>query len=193
MENNTDVVGNWVLSETLTQIKTHDASGASVLSKVNEEISIKAQEIDKTQGIEIKSFSEVEDKGEIDLQSLPLYLPEPFNVNKNTAALNHTYMTQRWVGHIIEITGEKFKAKLEDLTQPGTVEIGTFDIQDTLDEKEMIKLGAVFYFSVGYEVIRGQSSKQRFFRFQRLSEWTLKDFDHAADRAKKLESNLNWE
>lgn len=67
------------------------------------------------------------------------------------------------------------------------------DIEDTFDEKDMIKPGAIFYFSVGYDVIRGQYTKQRFLRFQRLSEWTDRDFEHAIDRADRIESNMKWE
>jgi hypothetical protein len=187
MENYTDVIGNWVLSENITEIKGNEASDEFLLSKVNKEIALKANEI------ESKSLSENEEKVEIDLHSLPLYIPEALNVNKISASLNHTYMTQRWVGHVIDIKDKKFKARLEDLTQPGTYEIGVFDIEDTFDEKEMIKLGAIFYFSVGYDVSRGQYSKQRLIRFQRLSEWTVVDFDNAIDRAARIDSNLKWE
>jgi hypothetical protein len=187
MENYTDVIGNWVLSESISEIKGNEASDDFLLSKVNKEISLKAKEIEN------RSLSENDEKVEIDLHSLPLYIPETLNVNKISASLNHTYMTQRWVGHVIEIKDKKFKARLEDLTQPGTSEIGVFDIQDAFDEKDMIKLGAIFYFSVGYEVSRGQYSKQKFLRFQRLSEWTVTDYDNAIDRAARIDSNLKWE
>ena len=186
MENYTDVIGNWVLSESISQIKGNETSNELLLSKVNEEISLKAQEVER------ESLSKNEGKAEIDLQSLPLYIPETLNTKKISGSLNHTYMTQRWVGHVIEIKNNQFKARLEDLTQPGTSELGLFDIEDTFDEKEMIKLGAIFYFSIGYEVRRGQYTKQRFLRFQRLSEWTVTDYDNAIDRAARIESNLKW-
>lgn len=36
--------------------------------------------------------------------------------------------TQRWEGHILEIKGESFVGKLEDLSNPGTYEIAEFNI-----------------------------------------------------------------
>jgi hypothetical protein len=188
MESETDVQGNWFLEEKKTEISDNKQSNRNILNNLGKEIYVKASEINF-----IDSYSENEKKKGIDLHNLPLYFPNGINSKKISATLNHTHNTQRWIGFVIEKDELKFKARLEDITSPGTFEIGTFDIKDTFDEKDMIHIGAVFYFSVGYEVTRGTHEKKQFMRFQRLTEWTERDFDDAMDRADRIGSNLTWE
>jgi hypothetical protein len=187
MEKTTDILSNWILEENLTEVSVN-RNNLQILNDFTNDISIKAEEIN----IDC-SISKNEIKNLIDQNILSLYFPQVINAKKVSASLNHTQNTQRWIGYVIEKSEKIFKARLEDITNPGTFEIGTFDIKDAFDEKEMIQLGAVFYLSVGYDVSRGTYAKQKLIRFQRLAEWNVTDFDTAIDRATRIASNLNWE
>jgi hypothetical protein len=203
MKIGTDVTCNWILEEDFTKMSENKEVKQSFLKNLDNEISEKVKEFEKfnlkhaygkflTNGLDTISDNNI--KKDIVLQNLPLYLPKQMNAKRISASLNHTQNTQRWIGYVISKTDKKFTARLEDITNPGTFEIGIFDIKDDAsDEKEMIQIGAVFYLSVGYDVSRGTNAKQKLIRFQRLSEWTESDFDNALDRADRIASNLEWD
>jgi hypothetical protein len=202
MERQTDVIYNWILEQKATEIYIDVARKLDVLYNLENEISLRVREFENSnERFKIKvilgnltdTVSENEMKKEIDLQHLPFYFPPELSAKRISSSLNHTQNTQRWIGYVIEKNDKKFKAKLEDITNPGTFEIGTFDIKDSIDEQEMIQLGAVFYLSVGYDVSKGTRAKQKLIRFQRLYEWTEDDFNNAIDRADRIASNFGWE
>lgn len=102
--------------------------------------------------------------------------------------------TQRWEGYVTEIHSDSFIARLEDLTNPGTHELITFDLNDVSPEDEqLLKVGATFYFSVGYVLNNGQREKTSLLRFKRIAEWTEDEFDRAIDRGKRLSKNIKWD
>jgi len=203
MKINTDVTCNWILEEDFTKMSENKEVKQSFLKNLDNEISEKVKEFENfnlqlaygeflTRGLGTISDNNL--KKEIDLQNLPFYFPQQLNAKRISASLNHTQNTQRWIGYVVSKTDQKFKAKLEDISNPGTFEIGVFDIKDDApDEQELIQVGAVFYLSVGYDVSRGTNVKQKLIRFQRLSEWTENDFNHVMDRADRIASNLQWE
>jgi hypothetical protein len=192
MEKDSNITSNWILEGKLTETFENRDKNEQIFDNLKNEISFKAKDID---GVYVLSESENASKKVINLDSLPLYFPQEISARRISATLNHTLSTQRWRGYVLSKNDKKFKAKLEDITSPGTYEIGTFDIQDKdlLDEKEMIQIGAVFYLSIGYDVSRGTYSKQKLIRFQRLKNPTEKDFNNAIDRAQRIADNLNWE
>jgi hypothetical protein len=128
----------------------------------------------------------------------PSFVPEfstPIFFDKKPIYQKRYFLkTQRWIGHVIEVTGKIFKAKLEDLNQPGTYEIGEFETNDiSTEDYELFKIGSVFYWSVGLANYNGQIVKQSLLRFQRVNNWTETDYDNCSDRASDLMKNLNWE
>ncbi len=101
--------------------------------------------------------------------------------------------TQKWLGHVTEIKSDEFIAELKDLTNPGTIEIGEFEINEiSAEDKELLTIGSAFYWSVGYAVEKGQVKKESIIRFQRIY-WEQDELDSAFDRARILEENLNWD
>ena len=107
---------------------------------------------------------------------------------------NYTQKIQKWKGHITEVLKEGFVAKLEDLTNQGTDEIGEFDIDDiSTQDRSLISVGSVFYWTVGYFIKNGQISKQSLIRFQRLKEWSMQEYDKAIDTAEDLSKKINWD
>jgi hypothetical protein len=102
--------------------------------------------------------------------------------------------SQRWIGYVIKITGIQFWAKLIDLNNPDTYEIGEFYFEDiSPGDMELFKLGATFYWSVGLARIQGQNEKKSLLRFQRVNLWNESDYDSSIDRADDLLKNLNWD
>lgn len=128
-----------------------------------------------------------------DLFYIPSFTKPIFSEKRVNLFKNYSSQTQRWIGHVIEIKDKIFLAKLEDLNQPSTYEIGEFDISDiSIEDKEMFKIGAVFYWSVGLTYRKGQAIKESLLRFQRLYKWTESDYDKSTDRALYLFKNLKW-
>jgi hypothetical protein len=106
-------------------------------------------------------------------------------------SVNKSYFSraQKWIGHIIEIDFEskKFWAKLIDLSESGTYEIGVFDFMEISPEDlQMLTVGAAFYWSLGFATNNGQVKKESIIRFQRFHPWSSDEFDAAADRANEL-------
>jgi len=103
--------------------------------------------------------------------------------------------SQNWIGYITEITDDDFTAILEDKNNPTTNETAKFDIMDvSTGDIEMLKLGALFYWSVGYANIDGQVMKQSLIRFKRSIEiLDSNEFDIIVDHAKHLKENINWD
>jgi len=114
---------------------------------------------------------------------------------RSTTAKEYYKKTQRWLGTIIATHEEFFTAKLEDLTSPGTYEIASFDVEDvSLGDRELIAVGKVFYWSVGYYVAKdGQIKKESLIRFQRLPQWVDADIDEVTDKARSLHDSINWD
>lgn len=108
---------------------------------------------------------------------------------------NYFTKTQNWICHVTDIYDKTFKAKLEEINSPySTYEIAEFDI-DEIDEndKELFRVGAIFYWSVGFEYRNGTKSRNALMRFKRLPQWTTTDIDSAKDLADDLFENINWD
>jgi hypothetical protein len=84
---------------------------------------------------------------------------------------------QKWKGIVIDILDDHFEAKLFDLTNRSNIyEIGELDIEDiSPDDKQLLKEGSIFYWTVGHFMDNGQITKRSELRFQRLI--TLDDND----------------
>lgn len=112
-------------------------------------------------------------------------LEEPDQLDKN----NYFQSLQQWLGHVIEIDNKEglFKAKLQDLNNSGTYEMAEFEIRDIADgDLEIFKVGAAFYWSLGYHYNRSQKTKESSIRFQRLNDWTEEEYNTAIDNADDL-------
>ncbi len=100
--------------------------------------------------------------------------------------------TQLWKGIINEIFEDSFSAKLYDQNQNDTYEIGDFEIRDVSPEDmSYLKIGGVFYWSVGHFMENGQSLKKSEIRFQRLITLSEEDIFSAVDESSDLFNHLN--
>jgi hypothetical protein len=117
-----------------------------------------------------------------------------FSKKIHGTTLDYFKQTQNWIGHIIEIEGEKFLARLEDLNHSDTYELATFDFKDvSVEDQDLLSLGSIFYWSVGYAVRGSQIYKESFIRFQRLPPWDVEEFNKVADSSSGLRNRIGWE
>ena len=123
-------------------------------------------------------------------------LPDDLISFEVVAYKNYQKKTQTWKGVVIEDYPDTFTAKLEDLGEDEitTFEIAEFDKQEVSPaDLSLLSLGAVFYWSVGYDMRNGQITKVSDVRFQRLVNWSEEEFDRATDRAEYFLNNISWD
>src|ERR1700722_4226657 len=83
---------------------------------------------------------------------------------------NYFDKVQSWIGYILSVSEDSFLAKIEDPNEIHTTyEEAEFSIDDVEEEdKKLLLIGSVFYWSVGYEYRGGTKTKQSILRFKRL-------------------------
>lgn len=112
----------------------------------------------------------------------------------NSKPLNYSKKTNRWIGIVTKIKQNTFESKLEDLDIMGTYEIGEFDFSDISPEDlPLVEEGAVFYWSVGQVMDKGQLKKEFMIRFKRSIPLTVKELDEIEDWAEHKHQSLNWD
>jgi hypothetical protein len=121
-------------------------------------------------------------------------LPENIISKPKERYRNYIYNSQKWIGHVIELSEASFIAKLEDKYDPTTYEIAEFEVEDVSeDDLGLLKLGAVFYWFVGYVNQDGRVFKQSLVRFKRVVDFTESEIDFIADEANELNDSLIWD
>jgi len=116
---------------------------------------------------------------------------------KRRPAFNHRNSfvgSENWIGHVTAISDTFFSAKIEVLdSQGGTFEETDFDLNDIEEEDmKLLRIGSIFYWSVGYEYRGGTKSKQSVLRFKRLPTLNMTEVDAALDLSTDLYEHLNW-
>ncbi|MBF0549269.1 MAG: hypothetical protein HQK60_01920 [Deltaproteobacteria bacterium] len=101
---------------------------------------------------------------------------------------------QKWEGTVSYIGEESFMACLFDLTAPGPDEEAEIPIKEiSLDDRELLKPGAVFYWSIGYQDSKkGQRTRASKIRFRRLPAWRIEEIKGAEDDARKIGDLIGW-
>jgi hypothetical protein len=126
--------------------------------------------------------------------NLDVFSQLPSFEQTSKTSFNYSMLTQKWIGHVTQISGDVFSARLKDLSSGGTDEEAEFDVSDIPQEDiPLLKLGAAFYWNVGKASYNGQYKTESFIRFQRLRDWDESDMDAAADRAHHLSSKATFE
>lgn len=92
---------------------------------------------------------------------------------------------QRWEGVVLECRDESFLARLTDLTEEGPTEEVELSLSDVpREDLDLVELGAVFYWSIGYrDEVGGGRSRSSTLRFRRLPLWSKQELEAAAERA----------
>ena len=85
-----------------------------------------------------------------------------------------------WEGYVIERNKDFFSARLVDTSNQRPdedVEIKFNRI--SFDDRHLVLPGAIFYWSIGYERIRGNVQGISIIKFRRLPRWTKSDFKYS--------------
>lgn len=100
-------------------------------------------------------------------------------------------LLQQWEGQVKQVTGDSFVAVISDKTNLGSddeeVELDIMEVAP--EDAHLVRPGALFYWSVGYEDGRG-IPRQRVsrVRFRRLPGLTSRDIRRARESARKFAS-----
>lgn len=106
----------------------------------------------------------------------------------------HVITLQKWQGVVKSVSDDIFVAHVTDLLRSvpeEEVELFCSDIQD--DDKELLFVGAVFYWCIGYIFSSsGQLTRASFLRFQRLPLYSQDSVKIAAKKAKDIQEGIRW-
>lgn len=102
---------------------------------------------------------------------------------------------QEWQGHVIEfIEKAVFIARLKDLTNGGTDELVRLGLDEIVEEDlDLVKVGAIFHWSIGYERVLGELKKTSKIRFYRSEPFNEDEIKQALDRAEELYKHLKFD
>lgn len=114
---------------------------------------------------------------------------------KGVALDNSFVAEQEWEGYVTEISDEEFSAYLVDLTNAGIEEEAVFSIDEVSDiHRSLLKEGAVFRWSIGYERGKGGTKKRASsIVFRRLPAWTKRDIAKSIEEAEQYQTSITWE
>jgi hypothetical protein len=108
----------------------------------------------------------------------------------------YTVNNKTWKGVITSVEYPIFKARLYDLDDhSGTYEIADFNIKTDITEQdyELIKVGAIFYWSVGNIKYNKTQTKRSEIRMRRIADITVSEFDTMHDSLNSDYGNIIWE
>lgn len=102
---------------------------------------------------------------------------------------------QKFIGTVTAVTEETFFADVEDLTEEGPdeeVEIGLEEVPDS--DQPLIRPGAAFYWSIGYQDRRsGQRTRASTLWFRRVPRWEAWELQASSERVEELARKLSWD
>lgn len=101
---------------------------------------------------------------------------------------------QKWEGVVLQVMEEYFLARLIDLTNEGPDEEAELPIEEISQEDlDLVKPGAVFYWSIGYlDRCSGQRTRASVIRFRRLPAWNSEEIEAAKQEAGRIQEFIGW-
>lgn len=101
---------------------------------------------------------------------------------------------QAWEGIVTAVEGQSFSVTLFDLSGNEPDEEAEIDLEDvSVDERDLIAIGAVFLLHVGYSTSEGgQRSRMSILRFRRLPVWTDEELESARRSAQERLDTIHW-
>lgn len=183
MGTNTVIKDHWILDREYSDDAIQNYENQVILDTINSKIS------ERTNAL-IESNTLFDDKIEKDSFYVPNIFTKSYPKYKN-----YISKSQKWIGHVTEISNDEFTAKLVDKNDTSsTYEIAQFDIDEvSKGDIDLLKVGALFYWSVGYANQNGQIIKQSLIRFKRVADISIEDFDGIIDNARELSNSIIWD
>ena len=182
MDSNTEVKDYWIIDRDYSNNLEDSYKNRVISDALNSEIKKRAE-----------SLLEFDTMGNYEVENNPFWLPDLFRT-PNPYRKNYFTKSQNWVGQITELSDTEFTAKLIDKNDQTTFEVAQFDMDEiSKGDMELIKLGAIFYWSVGFANQNGQISKQSLIRFKRSVALSISEFDYITDQASELSEKIHWD
>ncbi len=100
---------------------------------------------------------------------------------------------QSWEGVVLDVGETTFTARLADATADHAeeqVELSTEELSDF--DLALLEPGAIFYWTIGYRLLRGSRERVSRIRFRRLPAWNRRQLHEARERAGALRRDLGW-
>lgn len=184
MTNKTIQKDHWILDTEYSNINEESKEKQIVIDSINSLISKNTEYI----------YLENKQTNYIEFKEIYLIDKIPKISNRQISAYkNYMSKSQNWIGYVLKINEDSFFAKLEDKNEPTTYETASFDLEDvSTGDLELLKVGASFYWSVGYANQNGQVIKQSLVRFKRAINITTEEFDEISDKVNNFCKDLNW-
>ena len=122
-------------------------------------------------------------------------LPKFRNVSRNREVSFPAL--QEWEGHVVEVLGSKFTARLIDITSNSKLleEEADFPVEDVSEsDRDLLRPGAIFRWSIGYQRTRGGTRKRvSQVVFRRLPQWTEHELRENAAKTTILGAQIRGE
>jgi len=103
---------------------------------------------------------------------------------------------QEWEGYVTNIYEDKFLTNLIDITakEDTATEEAEFDIDELSEsDKDLLKIGAVFRWIIGYErTPAGVKKRVSQIVFRRLPQWSKSSIINADKQSKEIISSIIW-
>ena len=99
-----------------------------------------------------------------------------------------------WEGVVLDVSGDSFNARLVDMNNPSQyeeAEILNTAVSDQ-DDIELIKPGAIFFWSIGRRIEGRRSEQVSWIQFRRLPVWTKSEILQSKQEATELYRKLGW-
>jgi len=99
-----------------------------------------------------------------------------------------------WEGVVLKVLEDAFIARLVDMNDPSKyeeAEIVNTSVSDQSD-LELIKPGAIFFWSIGRRIEGHRSEQISLIQFRRLPVWTKKEIQHSKQESTEVMEELGW-
>lgn len=102
---------------------------------------------------------------------------------------------QAFEGTVTCVSGDECWVQIRDITSDEyIVEESSFSLAEISQcDLELVKPGAVFYWSIGYEdSLDGQRKRASGIRFQRIPFWTEEELKKVREESERLSKSIGW-
>lgn len=128
------------------------------------------------------------------LSSYEIEHQENTSRDKKEAIQSSFIAEQEWEGYVTRIDSDFFYAQLLDLTNQGIEEEAQFELSEVSpNHDELLKEGALFRWSIGYERLRGGTRRRSSsIIFRRLPAWSKRELEESKQEAEQLIADIQW-
>jgi len=109
--------------------------------------------------------------------------------------LNKFVAIQKWEGYVETVSGDSICSRISDLTNPDDKhERAEFSFDDINEyDHDLVKPGAIFYWSIGHEEVNGTRKRASYIQFRRLPPLSTEEISQIAQQANEIGKELKWE